>query len=73
MEEGLNVTTFLDTILVSTFVLGFLPTLSFLLITLNVPKDEILTLFDLISSSVSIEKKLSIIVEEKFLEKPTDL
>jgi len=70
MKEGLNFTTLRDVILASILVFGFLPILSFLLITLNVPKDEILTLFDRINSAVMISKKLSTIVEEKFFEKP---
>ncbi len=70
MREGLNFTTLRDVILASILVFGFLPILSFLLITLNVPKDEILTLFDRINSVAMISKKLSTIVEEKFFEKP---
>ena len=70
MKEGLNFTTLRDVILASILVFGFLPILYFLLITLNVPKDEILTLFDRINSAVMISKKLSTIVEEKFFEKP---
>ena len=70
MREGLNFTTLRDVILASILVFGFLPILSFLLITLNVPKDEILTLFERINSVAMISKKLSTIVEEKFLEKP---
>jgi hypothetical protein len=70
MKEGLNFTTLRDVILASILVFGFLPILSFLLITLNVPKDEILTLFVRINSAIMISKKLSMIVEEKFFEKP---
>jgi len=70
MREGLNFTTLRDVILASILVFGFLPILSFLLKTLNVPKDEILTLFARINSAAMISKKLSTIVEEKFFEKP---
>jgi hypothetical protein len=37
---------------------------------LKVPKDEILILFDFIISDIKVSKKLSIIFEDKFFEKP---
>ena len=69
-EEALKFTTFREQIFASTFVFGFLPNLSFLLITLNVPKDEIFILLEFVSSDIKDSKKLSIIEEVKFLEKP---
>ena len=71
--EGLNLTTFLDVIIASFFVFGFLPILSFFLITVKVPKDEILTLSDFNKAPTKISKSLSTTVEEKFLEKPSVL
>ena len=69
-NEGLNFTTFLQKIFASTFVLGFLPILSFLFKTLKVPKDEILILSYFIISNITVSKKSSTILEDKFFEKP---
>ncbi|SVD83470.1 uncharacterized protein METZ01_LOCUS436324 [marine metagenome] len=68
--EGLNLTTFLAVILASTLVSGFLPILSFFCETLKVPNEEILILLNFSSSERKNSKKLSIINEEKFFEKP---
>ena len=69
-KEGLKVITFLAEILASAMVLGFLPNLSFLLIILKVPNDEIFTLFNLINSLERDSKKRSTKRNEKFFEKP---
>ena len=58
ISEGLNLTTFLAVIIVSILVFGFLPTLSFLLIILKVPKEVILILLSLINSVINVSKKL---------------
>ena len=59
----MNWTTRLDEILASTLVFGFLPILSLLSTTLNVPKDEIFILFDFVSSDINVSKKVQKIDE----------
>ena len=70
ISDALKLTTLRDVILASTFVLGFLPILSFLFRILNVPKEEIFNFSDLINSWIIVSKKSSTIFDEKFLEKP---
>ena len=71
IEEGRNLTTFLEVILAASLVFGFLPILSFLLITSKVPKEEILIFLSFTNCWIKISKKSSTIVDEKFLEKPS--